>query len=179
MAQAMNLLMSGSAFLYYGEELGMKGSGIDENKRAPMYWSMDENMEGMCDGPAAMEDFSMKFESLAEQEVDGNSIYNFVKQTILLRNQFPALSHGVVELEEGLMTDDSICALKKTYGEEEVLLVYSLAKENKTIDLANVTLIEGELEIGGALLSGVEDIAVDGTQITLPPYTAILLIKAQ
>lgn len=29
-AQAMNLLMSGSAFLYYGEELGMKGSGKDE-----------------------------------------------------------------------------------------------------------------------------------------------------
>ena len=27
LGNAMNLLMSGSAFLYYGEELGMKGSG--------------------------------------------------------------------------------------------------------------------------------------------------------
>ncbi len=31
LAQAMNLLMSGSSFLYYGEELGMKGAGKDEN----------------------------------------------------------------------------------------------------------------------------------------------------
>lgn len=41
LAGAMNLMMSGSAFIYYGEELGMKGSGKDENKRAPMYFSSD------------------------------------------------------------------------------------------------------------------------------------------
>ena len=29
LAQALNLLMPGNAFLYYGEELGMKGSGKD------------------------------------------------------------------------------------------------------------------------------------------------------
>ena len=45
LAQAMNLLMSGNVFLYYGEEIGMKGSGKDENKRAPMYWSEDPYME--------------------------------------------------------------------------------------------------------------------------------------
>lgn len=38
-AGALNLLMSGNAFLYYGDELGMKGSGKDENKRAPMMWT--------------------------------------------------------------------------------------------------------------------------------------------
>ena len=54
-AQAMNLLMSGSAFLYYGEELGMKGSGKDENKRAPTYWSEDSAVDGMSKGPADME----------------------------------------------------------------------------------------------------------------------------
>ncbi len=175
MAQAMNLLMSGNAFLYYGEELGMKGSGIDENKRAPMYWSTDKNAEGMCDGPEAMEAFDMKFESFAEQEKDGNSIYNFVKQTILLRNQFPALSHGTMELEEGLMEDESICAVKKSYDGEEVLLIYSLAKESRTIDLAKVTLMEKELEICGALLTGTEDITVNGTQITMPSYTVLVL----
>lgn len=175
MAQAMNLLMSGSSFLYYGEELGMKGSGIDENKRAPMYWSADDNADGMCDGPEAMEDFDMKYDSLAEQETDGNSIYNFVKQTILLRNQFPALSHGIVELEKGLTEDESICAVKKSYNGEEVLLIYSLSTESKTVDLANVTSMDKELEIGGVLLTVAEDIKVEGTQITIPPYTVLVL----
>ena len=78
LGNAMNLLMSGSAFLYYGEELGMKGSGKDENKRAPMYWSTDADATGMCDGPKDMDEVKMKYGSLKEQENDGNSIYNFV-----------------------------------------------------------------------------------------------------
>ncbi len=44
-AGAMNLMMSGNVFLYYGEEIGMKGSGKDENKRAPMQWSSDASAE--------------------------------------------------------------------------------------------------------------------------------------
>lgn len=39
LAGAMNLMMSGSAFVYYGEELGMPGSGNDPSKRAPMLWN--------------------------------------------------------------------------------------------------------------------------------------------
>lgn len=176
MAQALNLLMSGSAFIYYGEELGMKGAGRDENKRAPMYWSTDAQAEGMCAGPKDMEDFEMKYASFEEQNADGNSIYHFVKQTILLRNQYPALSHGVASKEEGLMSEH-ICALKKTYGEEEVLLVYNISNQSNVIDLSAVTSMAKagtELEIGGVLLSGAEDIQINGTEITLPPYTVVV-----
>lgn len=176
MAQALNLLMSGSAYIYYGEELGMKGAGRDENKRAPMYWTKNADAEGMCDGPVDMDKFEMKYDSLAEQSKDGNSIYNFVKQTILLRNQFHALSHGVASKEEALMSEH-ICALKKTYGEEEVLVVFNISNTTVTTDLSGVATMAktgAELEIGGVLLSGAEDITVNGTEVTLPPYTVIV-----
>ena len=179
MAQGMNLLMSGSAFLYYGEEIGMRGSGRDENKRAPMYWSADEGVKGLCDGPKDMEKFDMKYPSLAEQEKDGNSIYHFVKPAILLRNQFPALSHGVVEADGALMEDKSIGAMKKTYGDEEVLLIYNLAAESKIVDLSAVTCMEGELEISGALLTSAEDILVNEKEITMPAYSVIVLTEVQ
>jgi len=179
MAQGMNLLMSGSAFLYYGEEIGMRGSGRDENKRAPMFWSADETMEGLCDGPKDMEEFKMKYPSLEEQDADGNSIYHFVKQAILLRNQFPALSHGVVEVDEALMEDKSIGAMKKTYGDEEVLLIYNLAAESKIVDLNAVTCMGGELEISGALLTSAEDILINESEITMPAYSAIVLTEVQ
>lgn len=35
LAVAIYLWMPGNAFLYYGEEIGMRGSGKDENKRLP------------------------------------------------------------------------------------------------------------------------------------------------
>ena len=50
MAAAMNLFMSGSAFIYYGEEIGMPGSGNDPSKRAPFYWNAERN-EGTTDLP--------------------------------------------------------------------------------------------------------------------------------
>lgn len=101
MAQAMNLLMTGNAFLYYGEELGMRGAGRDENKRAPMYWS-DEKAECMCKGPADMEAFDMIYPSLEEQTADENSILNFIRALIRVRNTYPVIARGAVTKASGI-----------------------------------------------------------------------------
>lgn len=54
LAGAMNLMMSGSAFIYYGEELGMPGSGNDPSKRAPMLWNEAGN-DGTTNPPPECE----------------------------------------------------------------------------------------------------------------------------
>ncbi len=178
LAQAMNLLMSGSSFLYYGEELGMKGAGKDENKRAPMYWSMDSEAAGMCDGPSDMDEVKMKYGSFAEQQADGNSIYNFVKETIRVRNSYPAISHGVVSFEE-TYSDSSICVIGKSYGDEEVLLVFNTSPEAQEVDLSAITLGDKEgdaLGIGSVLLTGAADTATmtEGT-LHIPAYAVVVL----
>ena len=43
MAAAMYLMAPGTPYIYYGEEIGMRGSGRDENKRTGMYWSSTDN----------------------------------------------------------------------------------------------------------------------------------------
>lgn len=178
LAQAMNLLMSGSSFLYYGEELGMKGSGKDENKRAPMYWSMDAESVGMCDGPADMEAVKMKYDSFAEQQADGNSIYNFVKETIRVRNSYPEITHGEVTFEEAV-SDGNICVIRKRYEGEEVLLVFNTSAEAQEVDLSGIVLGDtvGEaLEIGSVLLTGAADNAVmtEG-ELHIPAYSVVVL----
>lgn len=177
-AQAMNLLMTGSSFLYYGEELGMKGSGRDENKRAPMLWSQDADAEGMCDGPADMENVSMKYGSLEEQREDGNSIYCFVREAIGLRNTYPAISHGMAVVEPEL-SGDAVCVIRKSYESEEVLLVFNVSQEEQSVDLSGIALPEGEesgAQLGGALLTaGGEEIVLDGTALTLPPYSVAII----
>ena len=110
LAWAMNMLQGGRAFLYYGEELGMKGSGADENKRVHMYWS-DGEFEGMTGDPDGAT-FNMKYEPYEKQKEDPYSIYNFMKQTIKLRNIFPQIARGKNELVEEL-SDKNICVLKK------------------------------------------------------------------
>ena len=177
MAQALNLLMSGSSFLYYGEELGMKGSGRDENKRAPMYWSDDASYPGLCDGPADMEDFDMKFASWEDQSADGDSIYHFVAQTIRLRTAYPAIARGTVIFEETL-SGDNICVLRKTWGSEEVLLVFNISETAESVDLSSVTVAGAEPAIGGVLVSTAEEPTLEHGTLTLPMYSVVVVSSA-
>lgn len=178
LAQAMNLMMSGSCFIYYGEELGMKGAGKDENKRAPMYWTMDSEAEGMCDGPADMDAIKMKYDSLTEQQEDGDSIYHFVKEAIHVRNSYPAITHGEVTFEESY-SNENICVIRKSYEGQEVLLVFNTSAEAQQVQLAGITLADKddtELIIGSILLTEADDTTsfADGV-LTMPAYSVVVL----
>lgn len=177
MAQAMNLMMTGNVFLYYGEELGMKGAGRDENKRAPMYWMEDSSGVGMCRGPIDMDTVKMKFPSLEVQEADGDSVYHFVKEAIGLRNRYPAILRGSVTCIEEL-SDENVCVIRKEYEGQEILLLWNLGEASADIDVSTI-LLKGESAaagtIGGALLTGRSDILKDGGMVTLPGYSMVLL----
>ena len=178
LAAAMNLFMSGSAFVYYGEELGMKGAGKDENKRAPMYWSMDAGAEGMCVGPADMDDVKMKFESLEEQQADAGSVYQFYKKVIKVRNQNPEIGRGVTEYLKDASTD-TVCVLRKSYEGSEVILVFVTGAETENIDLSSITVngnpIGEHSEVRAMLPTGEEPIRLDGGKATMPGYSVMVL----
>nr|WP_297763660.1 alpha-amylase family glycosyl hydrolase [uncultured Butyrivibrio sp.] len=122
MAGALNLLMGGNAFIYYGEELGMNGSGKDENKRAPMQWTNDKSKEfdvsslsekekaiagpaGMCQGPKDMDKFEITCPGLDAQMADKDSVYNYYKKAIRLRNTFPVIARGKTQPIDVLAED--------------------------------------------------------------------------
>ena len=184
MGNALNLLMSGNAFLYYGEELGMKGSGKDENKRAPMYWSKDKNAAGMCKGPADMEDFQMKFDSLQEQQEDPDSIYNYVKQVIKIRNQNPEIARGeTTYLEQYSAEPDDAkqyFALTRSYENSTILMLGNTSTEAVTVDLTGLTVGETaaeDLTVLGELYTGENAAERNGTEVTLPAFSILILGK--
>ena len=157
----------------------MKGSGKDENKRAPMYWWTDADATGMCDGPKDMDDIKMKYGSLEEQENDGNSIYNFVKQTIALRNEYPVIARGKVAFDEGI-SDDTVCVIRKTCDEGQLTLVFNTSEKAQTVDFGKSALGATEdrkypLQIAGELLTGTEAAVLDEEQLTIPAYSVVIL----
>ena len=48
----------------------MTGSGKDENKRAPMFWTTDSRISGMTNGPADMEPQEHRFAGALDQMKD-------------------------------------------------------------------------------------------------------------
>ena len=173
MAAALNILMSGSAFVYYGEEIGMTGSGRDENKRAPMFWSADAGAAGMTKGPQDMEPQENQFASAEEQMKAKDSIYSFYKDTILLRNQNPEIARGTVaRLEE--VEDQDIAAISKTYDGKTIYMLYNVSEtDEKQVEMSRY----GELEVAGYLsVDGGEVTMKDGT-VTLPSYSVAVLTE--
>ena len=173
MAYAMSLFMTGNSFVYYGEEIGMKGAGKDENKRAPMYWSDDPDDPDMCDGPPDMDDFQMKFPSAADQMQDGLSLWTWFREVIRVRNAFPAIARGRTEGEDALC-DDSVAAFWRRYasdtGAEDVLIVMNLRTETAKKDLAGAG-IDGELKLSAVLNTDEEKIIYEDGVLTLPGYS--------
>ena len=179
LAQALNLMQTGNAFVYYGEELGMKGSGKDENKRAPMYWADASENAGspelsiLCQGPADMGNVEHKFGSLESQKKDPWSVWNYVRNAVLIRNAFPVIARGVTTPVPALQSD-TIGAFTRTSEDKNnspVLIVFNTGEESQTIDLSSVPY----QTLSAVLTVSEEAVKLSGSQLTLPPFALAVL----
>ena len=173
LAGAMNILMSGSCFIYYGEEIGMPGSGNDPSKRAPMYWNAARD-NGTTNPPPECEiPEEYPCGSLEEQAGDDASIYNYYRQAIAIRNALPVISHGDTTAEEALNAN-CISAQRKTWGEEECIILMNIQDAAATVDLsayADWTLAASLSADGGA-------ISLDGMTLSMSAYGVAVLLPA-
>lgn len=170
---AINQIMSGCSFVYYGEEIGMSGSGKDENKRAPMYWTI--STDGiMTDGPSAMDSgITHNFGTVEEQMENKNSIYWYYKKMLHIRNTYEEIPKGRTTALENL-DDDGICGLLKKYNDESMYILCNVTNEEITVTLSKSEYsYEKMVEF---LVTNIEqEIKIDGDKITLPPYSIAFL----
>ena len=171
LAGAMNIFMGGSCFIYYGEEIGMPGSGNDPSKRAPMYWNAARD-NGTTNPPPECEiPEEYPLGSLEEQVNDDSSIYNYYRQAIAIRNALPVISHGRVTAETALNVE-CISAQHKIWGEEECIILMNISPDAGTSDL---TGYEGWSVVATLSADGGE-ITRDGNVLNMPPYAVAVLL---
>ena len=120
-----------------------------------------------------MESIKMTNGSLEDQQDDPDSIYNYFKQAIRLRNRYPEIARGIAANVENL-SDKNIAAITKTYDDKTTLLVFNLSQETQKVDISGVDL-GGEGIIGGMLLTGEDIITLDNNELTLPSYSMALI----
>lgn len=176
MAYAMNLFMTGNVFVYYGEEIGMNGAGRDENKRAAMYWSDDPHDTDMCAGPADIDEVQMKFPSLADQMRDDESIYNWIKEVIRVRNTYPAIARGVTD-KAAFLCDGSVAAFfRRSETEGDLLIVMNLRAHEVKKDIS--LLVRG-FSLAESLCTNRESISYEKGALTMPGYSIAVFTYKQ
>ena len=172
MAAAMNLFMSGSAFIYYGEELGMPGSGNDPSKRAPMYWNTARD-NGTTNPPPECElPEEYPLGSLEEQRNDDDSLWNYYRQAIAIRNALPQIARGIPSAEETL-NKGCVSAYRKTWNDEECIILMNIDAKEATTDLAAY----GDWMLAAGLSANGENITLENDTLKLPAWGVAVLVK--
>lgn len=121
LAAAMNLLLPGRPFIYYGEEVGMGGNASlsgDWALRTPMSWTADKS--GFTSGTA----WRALSGNVATQNVagqtDSSSILNFYKAMLALRNSRTSIAQGSYDTPQ---VNGNLVAWLRTQGSERSLVV--------------------------------------------------------
>lgn len=173
LAGAMNLMMSGCAFVYYGEEIGMIGSGNDPSKRAPMYWNAARD-NGTTNPPPECElPESYPFGSLEEQQTDDLSIYNYYRQAIAIRTALPVISHGATTVEDSL-NQGCVSAQRKTWNDESCIILMNIDENPATVDLNDYA----QWDVVASLCVDDAQIEENGSVLTMPAYAVAILTPA-
>ena len=165
------LTLPGNPFIYYGEELGMRGSKPDELIRLDFKWNDNLSslpntnwMKSMYDKDSSS--INADTPSLEQQRNDPDSMYHHYKKLLSLRKEYPALALGDYT---ALNTSDiKVLGYSRTYEEEQLWLFHNLSSKPVTI----------KVKIGSSdsfIYKSNEAATLEGTNLTLPPYTSVIL----
>jgi len=179
MAASLLLTMPGNPFIYYGEEIGMKGMKPDEYIREPMVWG-EEDSASVKASTWIVTKHNEDTVDVESQMKDPNSLYQHYRQLIALRNQIPALSNGWIAEFISYNKDDgkiaiankAIAAFERVAEQEKVLVVHNLSGEEQQLALTGP---EGSQRYTKILQASKGTARVYGDLVHLPPYSTAIL----
>ncbi len=165
-AYGMLSMLRGGTYVYYGGETGMIGTGADPNKRIGMLWT---TLPETTACPPGTTEAKYPLESVEKQEADENSLLNYVRAAMGLRNTYPAIARGTTEL---LPTEDEdLCLLRRTWEDESILIVLNLSAEKKSVTVDAQALL-AVLDANAAHGIGA---AYENAVLTLDPWGIAIL----
>ena len=131
-AAAMLLTLPGHPFVYYGEELGMRGEKPDEHLREPMRWYSTGKGTGETtwEGWSAGDDDALSVEA---EQADPASLLNWYHMLIQWRREIPALREGA--LHNWRDAGAQVAAWKLDDAHGDVLVLHNLSGQPQTVTL--------------------------------------------
>jgi glycosidase len=154
-------VLNGATFTYYGDEIGLMGntSKGDSYVRTRFYWG--DTSLAMCKNPGDIPSDDTNG-CLEDQMADADSIYNYTKHAMAIRNSQPGIARGEI-LDSSDMYDDfeedkfHYTILNKKYDNKQVSIIINFNEEASCdVDISNL----GVNHVAGLLT------AVKGTKFT-------------
>ena len=180
LAHSLLFTLPGSPVLYYGDEIGM-GDNIwlpDRNGvRTPMQWNSEPNA-GFSDAsiqslyvPIINDDVHGPAPTnVQSQRQDPNSLWNTLRQMIMIREEHHAFGWGEFEWMD--LENDKIAAFQRTFEGEIILAIHNLSDSEQRISLKSKEPVNLLTDL---LSRKVFNSTTEGIELELAPYQYLWL----
>lgn len=172
MAAAIYLLMPGNPFIYYGEEIGMTGSGNDPNKRLAMLWSNTET-KGTTFNPPGSDQTISNLAGVDEQLKDKDSLLNYYKKILTEKKKFPEIARGEMVYIDS--ENPEVCAYGMTLNESTVIVIHNMGDSELKEELAMLKLDKVKIKSSFRCDDITSSPAIKHGVLILPPYSTTIL----
>ena len=170
-AANISLLMPGSTFIYYGEEIGMKGSrggsNTDANRRLAMLWGDNDTVK---DPTGANYTGNQSNGTVADQLPDGNSLLSHYKKLIQIRQANPEIVYGTYKALK--LENTKVGGFLSSYNGSTVAVFHNTTNDAITLDLSQITDVPLSVL---AAYAGVGSAKLEGTMLTLDAQTSVVI----
>jgi glycosidase len=172
MAANLYLLSSGNAFIYYGEELGMKGSrgssSTDANRRLAMLWGDNDTVRNPV-GTTYAESLQTKT-TAQSAKTDQQSLYNHYKKILAIKKAYPHIARGTYTAVN--LNSFFAGGLLFTYQNQSVLVIHNTGENPINLELANHPAIE---PFDLVTFVGKGGASLNNTVLTIDGLTSVIL----
>lgn len=145
LANAILFSLPGSPILYYGDEIGM-GDNIwmddRDGVRTPMQWDAGEgagfslaDQDKLYSGIIDSKDFCPAIVNVQDQETEEDSILNFTKKLIAIKNGNKLLSEGDLEWVDLGKGNENSAIYWRGVGNHKILVVNNLSKNDRSVSI--------------------------------------------
>lgn len=179
-AASVYCLLPGTPFMYYGEEIQLKGRRnlspddfSDVRRRLPMVWD-DEDKTGECKFPESNR-LDLSYNEQVELGVEDRlnekfSVLKHYQKVINIRNKYPLFKHGIFkDLTKTLeTTEKSVLAYKISLEEDYVTVVHNMCPYAITVTSPGTEIIE---EINTSHLHP----NLDGDKLSIAAFSSVIL----
>ena len=169
LAAASYLLLPGTPFIYYGEEIGMAGlKGLDGDVpiRAPMSWTANAQGAGFTTGtPFRAIAPNVTQHNAAAEVASPTSIYAFYKRMLKLRNTYTSLTSGSYAAP---FVQGKALGFQRTLGTETTLVVINYATRPAGVRVPALPALAQLTHTDGHRIAPVRADAQGQALITLP-----------
>ncbi|MGN1051232.1 MAG: alpha-amylase family glycosyl hydrolase, partial [Acutalibacteraceae bacterium] len=174
MAAATYMLIPGNSFIYYGEEIGIEtyDEGDDPAKRTAMVWDSENLPKVYANGINYV--VAPADGGVLQQEKDKDSLLNFYKKIIRIKQDNPMMARGKISSCDGF--PEEICSYYVDYEDTRYLIIHNFSKtESSTLEITDEILKNAELKDYLSAISSDQKVTFEDGTLKLPPYSTGIL----